>query len=419
MPLVKNLLSQRTYLQGFTQGFFLASVGVTIGFTLGVLTLFQCLSFRGQPKLCSTEEQPRKHRNKRNSTKSTVESQQSLTAILTPPTERQRLKGKVVVVTGGGAGIGRAICELFAAEGANVVVVDVNLERAQETVIALQQRYTNEPSSSSSNLRKLFIAIKADVSEETQVEGMVRTILQHYANEQRRGPVIHVLVNNAAISIGDDVLDPVLDSTAWDQNLRVVLKSQFLCSRALLPYMMTNPPNEKRDESREEQQQQEEENSNSEERETTAIINITSVNGMTALGGSAYSAAKAGVINLTKNMAIKYGCKGVRVNSISPGTIRDTRIFDSRLQSIADRIAKEDNESMSPTAIREEAEEEFFGQLAAWYPMGRVGRSMDVARAALFLSLHSESSWITGTNLVVDGGLTAGLYRMAKELEQS
>lgn len=284
-------------------------------------------------------------------------------------------------------------------------MVDLNLERAQETVAALVQSNISDSSpsssSSSSNSRNpFFVAIKADVSNESQVEEQIlQTIVKHFGSSTGSKPVVHVLVNNAAISIGDDVLDPELNPDAWDLNLKVVLKSQYLCSRALLPYMMNEVDGG--------------------DGETSSIINITSVNGMTALGGSAYSAAKAGVINLTKNMAIKYGSKGVRVNCISPGTIGDTRIFDSRLDTIADRIAKAGGRDRSIAAIREEAADEFFGRLASWYPMGRVGKSMDIAKAALFLALHSESSWITGTNLVVDGGLTAGLFRMAKELEQS
>jgi NAD(P)-dependent dehydrogenase (short-subunit alcohol dehydrogenase family) len=123
-----------------------------------------------------------------------------------------------------------------------------------------------------------------------------------------------------------------------------------------------------------------------------AIVNIASVNGLTGLGEEAYSAAKAGVINLTQNMALKYGRHGVRVNVICPGTIR-TPIWEPILQK-------------DPAV---------FERLARWYPLGRVGAPEDVAKAALFLA-SDDAAWITGATLVVDGGLMAGNFRMGQEL---
>jgi NAD(P)-dependent dehydrogenase (short-subunit alcohol dehydrogenase family) len=124
-----------------------------------------------------------------------------------------------------------------------------------------------------------------------------------------------------------------------------------------------------------------------------AIVNIASVNGLTGLGEEAYSAAKAGMINLTQNLAIKYGRHGVRANVICPGTVR-TPIWRSRL----------------------EQQPAIFDELAAWYPLGRVGEPEDVAHAALFLA-SAEAAWITGAVLAVDGGLTAGSFRMARDLQ--
>lgn len=147
----------------------------------------------------------------------------------------------------------------------------------------------------------------------------------------------------------------------------VVLKGVYLCSKAVLPTMI--------------------------EQKTGAIVNISSVNGLMGLSEEAYSAAKAGVINLTKNMALKYGQHNIRTNVICPGTIQ-TPIWQARL----------DNDP------------QIFDQLAAWYPLGRVGQPEDVAKAALFLA-SDDASWITGTVLTVDGGLTAGSYRMGRALE--
>jgi NAD(P)-dependent dehydrogenase (short-subunit alcohol dehydrogenase family) len=123
-----------------------------------------------------------------------------------------------------------------------------------------------------------------------------------------------------------------------------------------------------------------------------AIVNIASVNGLMGLGEEAYSAAKAGMVNLTQNTAIRYGQYGVRANCIAPGTV-ETPIW-------AERVAAHPN---------------VFEELAAWYPLGRVGQPQDIANAALFLA-SDAASWITGVVLPVDGGLTAGAYRMARDL---
>jgi NAD(P)-dependent dehydrogenase (short-subunit alcohol dehydrogenase family) len=111
------------------------------------------------------------------------------------------------------------------------------------------------------------------------------------------------------------------------------------------------------------------------------------------LGEEAYSAAKAGVINLTQNLAVRYGSAGVRANVICPGTVR-TPIWQARLERRPD----------------------IFERLATWYPVGRVGEPAEVAEAALYLA-SDAASFVSGAVLVVDGGLTAGLARMARELE--
>ena len=123
-----------------------------------------------------------------------------------------------------------------------------------------------------------------------------------------------------------------------------------------------------------------------------AIVNIASVNGLVAFGHAAYSAGKAGVVNLTKNMAVKYGRFNVRVNAICPATIR-TPAWQSRVK----------------------ADSQALRRLVRWYPLGRVGEPEDVAKATLFLA-SDDAAWITGETLIVDGGLLAGSYRMAQEL---
>ncbi|HXV98844.1 MAG TPA: glucose 1-dehydrogenase [Anaerolineae bacterium] len=257
-----------------------------------------------------------------------------------------RLNNKITIVTGAGSGIGRAIAELFAQEGARVVVDDLYGERAQETVQLIK------------NAGGDALAVEADVSKKAAVEALIAQALNVYGR-------IDILVNNAAVGTGDDILE--IDETDWDTGLDVVLKSVFLCSKAVLPAMIAQ--------------------------KSGAIVNIASVNGLTGLGEEAYSAAKAGVINLTQNMALKYGRFNVRANVICPGTIQ-TPIWQPQL-------AKDPH---------------IFERLTPWYPLGRIGQPEDIAKAALFLA-SDEAAWITGVTLPVDGGLMAGSYRMARELE--
>jgi NAD(P)-dependent dehydrogenase (short-subunit alcohol dehydrogenase family) len=257
-----------------------------------------------------------------------------------------KLQDRVAVVTGGGSGIGQAIALRFAREGAKVAVVDLRRSRAEETT-ALIKDAAGEA-----------LAVDADVAAAGTVEVMAQAVTAQWGR-------IDILVNNAAISQGDDVR--AIDEATWDRNLAVVLKGAFLCTKAVIDGMIA--------------------------RRTGAIVNIASVNGLTGLGEEPYSAAKAGLINLTQNVAIKYGQYGVRANVICPGTVR-TPIW-------AERVAQDP---------------QIFDKLAAWYPLGRVGEAEDIANAVLFLA-SDEASWITGTVLNVDGGLMAGNYRMARGLQ--
>jgi NAD(P)-dependent dehydrogenase (short-subunit alcohol dehydrogenase family) len=252
----------------------------------------------------------------------------------------------VALVTGAGSGIGRAIAERFAAEGAQVAAVDLVAERAAETA----RRIVGAGGEA--------LALEADVAKAAAVERMAERATREYGR-------VDLLVNNAAVAVGDDILS--IDEATWDLNLAVTLKGAYLCARALLPGMLA--------------------------RRRGAIVNIASVNGLTGLGEEPYSAAKAGVINLTRNLAVKYGRFGVRVNCICPGTVR-TPVWQPRV----------------------ERDPALFDRLARWYPLGRVGEPEDVANAALFLA-SDEAAWVTGAALVVDGGLTAGNYRMSRELE--
>jgi len=256
-----------------------------------------------------------------------------------------RFHDRVVIVTGAGSGIGRVIAQRFAGEGAKVAVVDWLPDRADAV--------TAEIASAGGTA----LSVHADVSSRPDVDAMVESVASEL------GPV-DVLVNNAAIAEGDDVLQ--MDEATWDRDVAVVLRSVFLCCKAVLPSMI--------------------------ERHRGAIVNISSVNAMTALGNEAYSAAKAGMHNLTQGVAVRYGAHGIRCNAIAPGTIR-TPIWQSRI----DR---------DPVV---------FQRLIKWYPLGRVGEPEDIANAAMFLA-SDDASWITGAVLPVDGGLLAGNYLMTREL---
>jgi NAD(P)-dependent dehydrogenase (short-subunit alcohol dehydrogenase family) len=256
-----------------------------------------------------------------------------------------RFSGRSVLVTGSGSGIGRVIAARFAAEGAAVVVVDIVTEKADEAAREIVDAGGNA------------IAVHADVSAAGDVAAM-------RAAAEAAFDRVDVLVNNAAIDGGDDLL--AIDEAMWDRDLAVCLKSVFLCSKELLPGMI--------------------------ERKGGVIVNIASVNGLAYFANEGYSAAKAGMISLTRSIAVRYGRHGIRCVAIAPGTIR-TPIWQEKLDK----------------------EPEVFERLTRWYPLRRVGEPEDVAGTAVFLA-SDDASWITGTVVTVDGGLLAGNELMAREL---
>lgn len=259
-----------------------------------------------------------------------------------------QLQGRTALVTGAGSGIGEGIAKRFAREGARVVVADVVPERVE--------RVTNEiESDGGTALASVF-----DVADAVAVASAIESSIGNIGT-------IDLLVNNAAVSMGDDIL--TIEPETWDRNVGIVLRGPYLCTRAVLPGMIDG--------------------------RRGAIVNIASVNGMTGLGEEPYSAAKAGLINFTQNLAIRYGEFGIRANAIAPGTIR-TPIWNARLAEAPD----------------------VFETLAPWYPLGRVGEVEDVVNAALFLA-SDAASFITGVTLPVDGGLLAGSYRMNRDLQGS
>lgn len=254
--------------------------------------------------------------------------------------------GQVVIVTGGGSGIGRCVARRFGSLGATVVVCDRDGGAADAVRDELAKRGTDA------------LAVTADVTDEQAVASLV-------GEAERFGDRIDVLVNSAGAGVGRDTL--TMSRVEWEQDLALVLTGTFLCCRAVLPHMIA--------------------------RRIGAIVNITSANALTALGSDAHSAAKAGVVNLTRNLAVRHGPDGVRVNAVAPATVR-TPAWTSSLERDPDLLER----------------------LARWYPLGRIGEPEDVAPAVTFLASR-EAAWITGVVLPVDGGITAGNTSLLTELE--
>lgn len=246
----------------------------------------------------------------------------------------QRFDEKTALVVGGGHGIGRAIAERLADEGASVTVADV--DAAAAAAVAEELADAGHRST----------AVECDVTSAEGPSAAVRTAVQHLGR-------LDVLV----VAAGADQVHPEFAETGddiWRAMLDVNLVGVARCIRAALPHLLRAPSG-------------------------GAVVTIGSVNGMTSFGSEPYSAAKAGLANLTMNLSTRYGPRGVRVNLIAPGTVR-TRVWDDQ-----------------PGAL---------DRLAPAYPLGRVGEPADIAAAAAFLA-SDDAAWISGVTLPVDGGLLA------------
>lgn len=256
------------------------------------------------------------------------------------------LAGKVAIITGGASGIGRASALRFAREGARVAIWDCNSVRLEETVAALE-----------SGVRDV-IGVVANVASAEDVKAGVEKTVQAFGR-------LDILFNNAGVS-GWGLLHEMPEAE-WDRVVDVNLKGVFLCSKYSLPALMERGG---------------------------VILNTASTAGLEGLPAHGhYCAAKAGVVNLTRSIAMDYAAYGIRANALCPGGV-STNIAESFVDGLPPAAAR---------AVQENAKRTDHSLSL----MGRRGTAEELAAAALFLC-SAEASYVTGQTLVVDGGWLAG-----------
>jgi NAD(P)-dependent dehydrogenase (short-subunit alcohol dehydrogenase family) len=259
-----------------------------------------------------------------------------------------RLQDRIAIVTGAGCvgpgwGNGRATAVRFAEEGAKIFAVDRDLDSVKETTERVKAAGGE------------IVTHQCDVTGAASVEVMVKTCLDRFGR-------IDILVNNVGGSAHGGPVE--MSEDVWDAQVDYNLKSVFLTLKHVLPVM--------------------------ESQKTGAIINIASTSGLRWTGAAqvGYAATKAGVIQLSRVVAVQYADKGIRVNTVVPGQLH-TPMVEARL---AGQRADGDVEALLKSRLDR-------------IPIGFMGDGRDTANAALFLA-SEEARFITGTEIVVDGGMT-------------
>jgi NAD(P)-dependent dehydrogenase (short-subunit alcohol dehydrogenase family) len=251
-----------------------------------------------------------------------------------------RLEGKVSIVTGAASGFGRATAVRFAAEAAQVVVADLDEMAGQQTVDEIRGR---------DGAASLVVG---DVSDSQAARSVVAEAVTRFG-------ALHILVNNAGVAQG---VDPKASWDApeetWDRVVRVNLRSVYACSRAAVPAMVAAGGG--------------------------AIVNVASIAATVSVGGSGYAATKGGILSYTRHIAAELA-PAIRANCVSPGFMRTPMSTGER------------------KGLSLEEQEQRMASYASYNPMRRAGSADDIASAVLFLA-SDEAGYITGQELVVDGG---------------
>jgi NAD(P)-dependent dehydrogenase (short-subunit alcohol dehydrogenase family) len=248
-------------------------------------------------------------------------------------------------VTGAGGDIGGAIADLLAARGWGVICADIDAPRAEARAEAVR------------SAGGTAAALRLDVTDEASVNAAAEAALA-------LGDV-RALVNNAGRAFAPSMRDT--DYANWRRDMALNLDGAFLCIRAFQDHLLASGG---------------------------SIVNMGSVNGIGMYGHPAYSAAKAGLMHLTRCLAVEFGPRGLRVNAVAPGTVR-TQAWDERVA----------------------ANPHVFDELNAFYPLRKVATPADVAAAVAFL-VSDEASHITGVVLPVDGGISAGIPQLSAAITQ-
>jgi 3-oxoacyl-[acyl-carrier protein] reductase len=253
----------------------------------------------------------------------------------------KRFQEKVVIVTGGGNGIGFVTAKSFAAEGAKVVIADINESAGTRAVEDIM------------NLGGIAFSVPTDVSDEDEVRGLVKKVVNHFGQ-------IDVLINNAGISVHKLLVD--LEREAWDRQISVQLTGPFLTTKHIGKQLIKQKKGGK-------------------------IVNISSVASlMGRFKAGPHCSSKGGLNMLTKVAAMEFAEYGINVNAVAPGLI--------------DVPAQRDEINLS---------EAYKTSYLKEVPLGRVGSPSDIANMVLFLC-SDDAEWITGQIFPVDGGLMSGHY---------
>ena len=259
------------------------------------------------------------------------------------------LNGKVVIVTGGSSGIGRGAAQVFAREGAKVVIAARNAQRGEQAAKEIRESGAD------------ILFVPTDVSKSKDVENLVRTAVERYGR-------LDCAVNNAAAYSGAFSLTADFSEEEFDRTMAVDLKGVWLGMKFQIKQMLAqNPPG-------------------------GAIVNTSSVNGLGGTPmGSLYSAAKAGILGLTKSAAYEYGTKGIRINALVAGAF-DTPMLNNAI----------DKSTGGNPEARKMAVANFNSMIAA----GRIGNPLEAGEVIAWLC-SDAASYVTGHSMIADGGLSA------------